>query len=175
MKQQHFLMHGVDLVALGEATLLMAQSRVRGCATCSKTATDSFQSLLHYMLGNGGTAEYILGSSTHCPKCSAPIFEHTLVDYEGKAQAALEAEYRYFDVCDEDQDVVFVDESTLLDAEGFIAACEHCSERAEMPFDQLLDAITGCDPSKTEYVICHAARCGACEHDVMEKTLILPL
>ena len=43
----------------------------------------------------------------------------------------------------------------------------------EMPFDQLLDAMTGCNPSTTEYVICHAAKCGGCRHDVMEKTLIV--
>ena len=175
MKQQHYLLHGVELVALGEATLLMAQCRVRGCAACSTSATESFQTLLHHMLGNGGTAEYILGSSTYCPNCSAPIFEHTLIDFEGKVQAALEAEYRSLEICEEAQDVIFVDEHTLLDAEGFIAACEHCSEKAEMPFDQLLDAITGCDPSRTEYVICHAARCAACDHEVMEKTLIVPL
>jgi hypothetical protein len=118
--------------------------------------------------------EYFLCGPTTCPKCEAPIFETTLVDFDGKAEAALD-EVKYFDMRDEDQNVVFIDEPTLQEAESFITACEHCSERAEIPFDQLLDAVTGCDPTVTEYVICHAAKCATCRHDVMEKTLILAI
>ena len=109
-----------------------------------------------------------------CPRCDSPIVERTLVDFAGKARAALD-EVQYYDSRDEDQDVIFIDESTLVDAESFICACEHCSDRAEIPFDQVLDAITGCDPRTTEYVICHAAKCGKCHSEVMEKTLVLPL
>jgi hypothetical protein len=172
MKQQYLLMHGIELVAVGEATLLKAQQRITGCAACSASASHSLDWLLHQVLENNGMTEYFLGSPTECPKCGAEIFEKTLVDFDGKAIAALD-EYKYFDMRDEEQEVVFIDEPTLLDAQSFIAACEHCSGRAEVPFDQLLDAMTGCNPSTTEYVICHAAKCGGCRHDVMEKTLIV--
>jgi len=173
MRQQHFLMQGVELVAVGEATLLNAQQRVTGCVACSNSASRSFESLLSHLLGNNGMSEYFLASPGECPKCAAPIFERTLIDFDGKAKAALEEEFKYFDVCDEEQDVVFIDESTLLEAQTFISGCEHCSGMAEIPFDQLLDSITGCDPATTEYVICHAAKCGNCHHDVMEKTLVV--
>ena len=80
----------------------------------------------------------------------------------------------YFEPNPEDTNVVFVDQPTLLEAQMFISGCEYCEpERAEISFDQVLDGITGCDPTVTEYVICHPARCSQCNHDVMEKTLIL--
>jgi hypothetical protein len=60
--------------------------------------------------------------------------------------------------CKRDRDVVFVDEATLLEAQ-LMSGCERCSPDAENRFDQVLDAITGCDPAITEYVICHAAKC----------------
>jgi len=34
-----------------------------------------------------------------------------------------------------------------------IAGCEACSEDAEIPFDNILDRLTGCDPSVTDYVL----------------------
>ena len=172
MKQEHFLTHGIELVAVGEATLLKAQKRITGCAACSSSATRSFESLLSHLLGDNRTTEYFLGFPTQCPKCAAPIFERTVIDFDGKAKAALD-DFKYYDVRDEEQDVVFIDEPTLMEAQSLITGCEDCSERAEIPLDQLLDAITGCDPTITEYVICHAAKCGSCHHDVMEKTLIL--
>jgi len=172
--KQHFLMQGVELVALGEGTLSKAQQRVTGCAACTSSANRPFEWMLGYLLGNHGMTEYFLCGPTTCPKCDSPIFETTLVDFDGKAEAALD-EVKYFDMRDEDQNVVFIDEPTLKEAESFITACEHCSERAEIPFDQLLDAVTGCDPTVTEYVICHAAKCATCRHDVMEKTLILTI
>jgi hypothetical protein len=172
--KQNYLLEGIDVLAVGEASLDKVLARVIGCAACCRSASTSFESLLHHTFGTSGMTEYFLSTPMHCPKCDTPIFERTLVDFSGKAKAALE-EIQYFDSRDEEQDVVFVDESTLLDAESFISACEHCSARAEIPFDQILDAITGCDPRTTEYVICHAAKCGNCHSEVMEKTLVLPL
>jgi len=171
--KQHFLMEGVELVAVGEASLREALKRVIACAACSESASRSFQWLLGQVLGNAGMTEYLLSCSAQCPNCDAEILENTRIDFDGKAKAALE-EFTYFDVRDEGQDVVFIDEPTLLQAQDFICGCEHCSDRAEIPFDQLLDAITGSDPATTEYVICHAAKCGLCRHDVMEKTLVVP-
>jgi hypothetical protein len=173
MKQQHFLMQGVELVAIGEATQLEAQKRVTGCAACSASASRSFEWLVNHILGGNGMTEYLVCSPAECPRCEAPIFERTLVDFTGKAKATLD-EHKYFDVRDEEQDVVFIDEPTLREAQSYISACEHCCDSAELPFDQLLDAITGRDPAVTEYVICHAAKCAGCNRDVMEKTLIVP-
>ena len=73
----------------------------------------------------------------------------------------------------EDNNVAFVDENTLTEAESFISGCEYCQpETAAIPFDQLLDEFTGYDPTVTEYVTCHAARCPQCSHEVMGNTLI---
>jgi hypothetical protein len=170
--KQHLLIQGVEVVTVGQTTLSEAQKRITGCAACSPLASHSLEWLLGYMLGSNGLTEYFLSMPVNCPDCSSPILEGTLINFDGKARAALE-EDRYFDMRDENQDVVFVDESTLLEAQSIISGCEHCSELAEIPFDQVLDAITGCDPTTTEYVICHAAKCGCCQNDVMEKTLVI--
>jgi hypothetical protein len=40
----------------------------------------------------------------------------------------------------------------LREAEKLIESCEHCNpEGAEIPFDNILDRVTGSDPSVTEY------------------------
>jgi hypothetical protein len=172
MKPQYFLMHGIGLVAVGEATLSEAQKRITGCAACSASASLTFEWLLDHLFGGNGKTEYVLCAPMKCPKCDAPISEGTLIDFDGKAPLDENA---YFDMRDEDQNVVFIDEPTLLKAQRLISACEHCCDTAEIPLDHVLDQITGCDPRTTEYVICHAAKCGACQHDVMEKTLIVPV
>src|SRR6185295_3781082 len=170
--KQNFVLRGTEVIAVGEASLSRALSCVRGCSACSTSASHSFDALLSDVLGTNGPTEYLLCSTAKCPKCASPIFEKSLVDFYGKAKAALD-EGRLFDACDEEQDVVFVDEPTLNEAQGFISGCEYCSDTAEIPFDQLLDAVTGSDPTTTEYVICHPARCGRCYHEVMEKTLVV--
>jgi len=50
--------------------------------------------------------------------------------------------------------------SRLRQAERLIEACEHCSpEGAEIPFDNVLDRITGSDPSVTDYILEEPAKC----------------
>jgi hypothetical protein len=34
-----------------------------------------------------------------------------------------------------------------------ITSCEACTEHAELPFDNILDRLTGSDPSVTDYVL----------------------
>jgi hypothetical protein len=70
--------------------------------------------------------------------------------------------------------VVLIDEETMVEAQALITACEHCDERAEMAFDYLLDALTGCDPSQTEYLMCRRAHCPSCFREITEKDLIIP-
>ena len=43
-----------------------------------------------------------------------------------------------------------------------IAGCEACSEDAEILFDNILDRLTGSDPSVTDYVLEVPARCLQC-------------
>jgi hypothetical protein len=71
----------------------------------------------------------------------------------------------FFDPTPEEQNVVLVDTATLRKAERLIESCEHCNpEGAEIPFDNILDRVTGSDPS--------SARCPSCLCEILEKTLI---
>jgi len=53
-----------------------------------------------------------------------------------------------------------------------IAGCEACSEDAEIPFDNILESLTGSDPSVTDYVLEVSAKCLQCGAEINEKTLV---
>jgi hypothetical protein len=56
-----------------------------------------------------------------------------------------------------------VDGQTIRTAEREIISCEACSpDTAEVPFDHILDSITGCDPESTDYVLSEPALCPEC-------------
>jgi len=171
MKQKLFL-SGAELIVVSATSLIQAQEQVTSCEACSRSASSPFDSLFRRDLKGAIFTEYFLGGAAECPRCAAPIFEKTLVDYPGKANAALD-QMQFVDARDAGQEVVFIDEATLIEAQDLIVGCEHCSDGAELLFDQILDAVTGCDPSTTEYVICHPAKCGFCHREVMEKTLVV--
>jgi hypothetical protein len=78
----------------------------------------------------------------------------------------------FFDPSPEDQNVVLVDATTLRKAQHLIAGCEACSEDAELPFESVLDRLTGSDPSVTDYFLEAPARCLQCGAAVHERTLI---
>ena len=81
----------------------------------------------------------------------------------------------FFDPTPEEQKVMLVQESTIGQAERLIESCEHCNrEGAEIPFDNVLDRVTGSDPKVTDYVLERPAKCPYCKRDVLEKTLIEP-
>ena len=42
----------------------------------------------------------------------------------------------------------------------------------EIPFDNILDGITGSDPSVTDYILEAAAKCPNCRREILEKTLV---
>jgi len=66
--------------------------------------------------------------------------------------------------------------SSLRQAERLIESCEHCNEEgAEIPFDNILDRVTGSDPSVTDYILEEPAKCPNCRRDVLEKTLVEPV
>ena len=157
---------GVELVAIGQGSMLRALKSVTACSACDKASSVPFESVLGQELGNTGETEYFVSCPAECPRCASSIIETSLVRVGWPTADFAPAA--------EETDVVFVDEPALLDAQNFISGCEHCApERAEIGFDQILDSITACDPTVTEYVICHPARCPNCHHEVMEKTLIL--
>ena len=68
----------------------------------------------------------------------------------------------------------FVEESQLLEAQAYVNSCECCDAAALISFDYLLDAVTGCDPSVTTYVMSRPAQCPQCDRELTEKTLVLP-
>jgi hypothetical protein len=45
---------------------------------------------------------------------------------------------------------------------------------AEIPFDSILDRVTGSDPSVTDYILETPAKCPQCRREILEKTLIEP-
>jgi len=54
----------------------------------------------------------------------------------------------FFDPSPEHQNVVLIDTAILHEAERLIESCEGCNpEGAEIPFDNILDRVTGSDPS----------------------------
>ncbi len=58
-----------------------------------------------------------------------------------------------FDPTPEEQQVVLIGGEILDEAERLIDCCEHCNpDAAEIPFDDILDRVTGSDPRVTDYV-----------------------
>ncbi len=72
----------------------------------------------------------------------------------------------------EELDIVLVDENILEEVEQYVCACEHCAENAATALDYLLDALTGCDPTITTYLMRRPARCPSCSSRITEKTLV---
>jgi len=81
----------------------------------------------------------------------------------------------FFDPTSEQQNVTLIETVTLREAERLIESCEACNpESAQIPFDYILDQVTGSDPSLTDYILEKPAKCPSCQRDVLEKTLIEP-
>jgi hypothetical protein len=81
----------------------------------------------------------------------------------------------FFDPTPEQQNVILLDTALLRRAEKMIESCEQCNiGDAQIPFDWILDRITGSDPSVTDYILESPARCPNCRRDITEKTLIEP-
>jgi hypothetical protein len=80
-----------------------------------------------------------------------------------------------FDPKPEDQIIVLIEEDDLRQAERLIESCEHCNPAgAEIPFDNILDRITGSDPSATDYILEAPAKCPNRKREILEKTQIEP-
>jgi hypothetical protein len=72
----------------------------------------------------------------------------------------------------EETDIVLVDSVTVAMAFRHVNGCEACSTQADMPFDWLLDAVTGRNPAVTSYVMEAPAKCPGCRRPITEKTLV---
>jgi hypothetical protein len=63
---------------------------------------------------------------------------------------------------------VLIDEATVREAERWIDFCEACApDESEIPFDYVLDSITGCEPELTDYVLEKPAKCPRCSGEVL--------
>ena len=72
----------------------------------------------------------------------------------------------------EDQNVVLIEEETLRKAERLVLSCEVCSSEAETPFSQILDRLTGSDPSVTGYILQKPGCCPRCLGAITEETFV---
>jgi len=82
----------------------------------------------------------------------------------------------FFDPTPEQQNVILMDAATLREAEKLIESCEACNPKgAQIPFDNVLDRVTGSDPSVTDYILEGPAKCPHCRPDILEKTLVEPV
>ena len=73
------------------------------------------------------------------------------------------------------KNIVLIDIVTLRQAEKLINACAECNpECAEIPFDWVLDRITGYESTQTHYLMEGPARCPRCKRRIFEKTLVEP-
>jgi hypothetical protein len=68
--------------------------------------------------------------------------------------------------------VLALSAATIQKAQEAILSCEACNSEAELPFDWILDEVTGCDGSTTDYFLTEPARCPRCGCSVVEKTLV---
>ena len=75
----------------------------------------------------------------------------------------------------ERQNIIVVASSTLYQAQQLVESCEHCNWMgAEIPFDWILDRVTECDSTSTDYIIEIPAKCPNCRRPIFEKTLVEP-
>jgi hypothetical protein len=168
------LLPKIEVIAPGNDSLFMAEDRVVGCEECDPAADRPFIAVLDQVTHRQDSlTDYILCEPAKCGKCGAAIIESTLVvlkpaDSDGPPLL-------YFDVPIEETNIVLVDEDLLSEAEEWIGFCEHCNEECEHSFDQILDALTECDPTNTDYLMCREARCSRCHNPVTEKTLVSPI
>jgi len=167
-------LHGVELLTIGQKTLLKAHRRFLGCEQCDSQASTPFEMILEDVVGlTENHIEYLLPEAAKCPNCNNPVFEDTLVRPDAAFEETLNVEKFYVPNLEE-TNFVFVDDNVLTQAKRNIEGCEHCCPDAEITLDYILDEITGCDPQYTEYILSRPTTCPICFHEVTEKTLVIP-
>ena len=71
-----------------------------------------------------------------------------------------------------DIEILALGNPTIRRAQQAISSCEACDPLAELPFDWILDEVTGQPGSTTDYILTEPALCPRCGCSVMEKTLV---
>src|SRR5262249_30015104 len=154
--------HGLYLLVIGRDTARKAMKRVSSCERCNPAASTSFASVLDEVLGRKtGITDYVLAEPATCPNCDRRVEETGLVVLNTASESDLQTTFEH-DFPLERTNVVLVDELQRIEAQGFIIACEYCADEADISFDYLLDAVTGRDPSVTEYIMSQPAKCPQC-------------
>jgi hypothetical protein len=171
--KQNSIVRNVEIVAVGQRSIFKAMGQVVACQGCTSSVSRSFGAILVEVAGGAKpSTEYVMSEPAHCPECSRPIFENTLVRCEGEEEDQAIDHIREFEPDWEDTNVILVDETRLAQAEACLSGCEHCVANTETTFDYILDAVTKSDPGVTEYLLCSPAKCPRCGHDVTEKTFV---
>jgi len=78
----------------------------------------------------------------------------------------------FFHPAPEQLQVVLIAIDPIGRLQTMIESCEHCDSSAEIPFDRVLDGVTGREPSVTDYILESPAQCPVCRSKVTEKTLV---
>ena len=73
---------------------------------------------------------------------------------------------------DMDVYILALGSSSIRQAQDAITSCESCNKNAELPFDWILDEVTGHDGSSTDYFLTEPVRCPRCRSLIVEKTLV---
>jgi hypothetical protein len=166
------LLPKTEVIATSTDSVYVAQQQLTGCEACDTGAKRLFSSVLDEVTNRTeGLTDYILCEPLKCFRCDSPILESTRVS-TAKADSTPAFE---LDTPLEELNLFLVEEPLILEAQEWIGTCEHCSDLAEFSFDQILDSLTGSDPTVTEYVLCRAAVCPCCHGEVTEKTLVSPV
>jgi hypothetical protein len=80
--------------------------------------------------------------------------------------------YDFFDLSPEQTEIVLIGRATVFRAQRQITSCEACNPEAEVPFDLVIDNLTGRLGSLVDYVLERPATCLRCGEQITEKTLV---
>jgi hypothetical protein len=79
----------------------------------------------------------------------------------------------FFDPTTDELQLIAVSRPTMESAMQMISSCEHCQfEDSQIPFDWVLDRVTGRSGATTDYILTGQARCPTCKYEITEKTLV---
>ena len=165
-----------------QAFLGKSPIRVVACRSCGGTELRAFGSVLIEALGGDEPAtEYIRSVPVKCSNCGRPIGKNTMVRCEEGEAVPLTARSESAKAISKESlpgwkggtNLVFVEETILMQAQSAVTGCGKCVPAAEMTFDYILDAVTGCDPATTEYVLNRPAKCPRCMGKITEKTFVI--
>jgi hypothetical protein len=84
-------------------------------------------------------------------------------------------EHEFFDPPADELQLIVVGEVTVVSALRMVLSCEHCRpDEAQIPFDWILDKVTGRSGATTDYILTEPERRPTCNHEITEKTLVEP-